>query len=63
MGCTTHSRHSQAWEYKTVVGVVSGEGVQLDAAINGETNRGWQLVTVGSYGERSGFAVMRREKK
>jgi hypothetical protein len=48
-----------AWEYKVVMGSMKG----LEDEINRYSDQGWQFTTAAGIGERSGFAVMRREKR
>lgn len=55
------------WEYKVITGlVVGGQGPSdtgtLDNRINSTVGQGWQFVTASGVAERSGFAVLRREK-
>jgi hypothetical protein len=56
------------WEYKVITGAVIGaQGPQhagaLDSQINSHVAQGWQFVSASGVGERSGFAVLRREKE
>ena len=54
---------STAWEYKVVTGNVFGKDGKLDDEINRYVAQGWQFVTASGAGERSGFAVVRRERQ
>ena len=54
-----------AWEYKVVTGLIYGgeQRHQLEDAINNHVAQGWQFVATSGVGERSGYAVMRRDKE
>ena len=59
VGCATPERQATAWEYKIVSGQVAGQ-LQLQEEINKAAAEGWIFVSTAGFGERSGYAVMKR---
>ena len=59
VGCATPKRQATAWEYKIVSGQVAGQ-LQLQEEINKAAAEGWIFVSTAGFGERSGYAVMKR---
>ena len=51
-----------AWEYKVVTGRVYGGTAPLETVINNHVAQGWQFISASGVGDRSGLAVLRREK-
>ncbi len=54
---------STTWEYKVVTGTVFVKEGKLEDEINRYVAEGWQFVTASGAGDRSCFAVMRRERR
>jgi len=52
-----------AWEYKVVTGSVFGGDTKLETVINSHVEQGWQFVATSGFGERSGYALMRRDRE
>jgi hypothetical protein len=51
------------WEYKVVTGTIFGSEPKLETVINNYIAQGWQFVSTSGIGDRSGYAVIRRDRE
>jgi hypothetical protein len=57
------AERGSGWEYKVVTGTIFGSEPRLETVINNQVAQGWQFVATSGVGDRSGYAVMRRDRE